>query len=140
MREFKFRLILEGKIVGYEKHSLAYHNGKKQIIAMHSPDNEEWWNTVHDPTKWIQHDDKEQYIGRKDKNSEAICEGDKIRLNFLKKSRTGIMKYADKWATFYIATENQYGAGIALTEIHSWYYSTEETEETECEIIGTIHD
>ncbi len=59
MRKIKFRLILEGKIVGYEKHGLAYHNGKKQIIAMHSSDNEEWWNTVHDPTKWIQHDDKE---------------------------------------------------------------------------------
>lgn len=58
MREIKFRLILDNKIAGYEKHGLAYHNGKKQIIAMHSSDNEEWWNTVHDPTKWIQHDDK----------------------------------------------------------------------------------
>ena len=78
-----------------------------------------------------------QYSGLKDKNGKEIYEGDIIHFFHLGTKRIGIIKYADKWASFYIGTKNKYKINIAVTSVHSWYYR-EEDENTLVEIIGNI--
>lgn len=82
-----------------------------------------------------------QYTGLKDKNGKEIFEGDIIKFHHIavNEYRQGVVKYGDKWATFYIATKNRHGVGIALDSVHQWYYK-ENDDGTECEIIGNIHE
>ena len=63
MREIKFRLIRDGKIVGYEKHS---NSGTPGIGIYHSRVNDdcedyEWVNVRVYLTAWIEHDTKEPF-------------------------------------------------------------------------------
>lgn len=79
MREIKFRLIKDGKIVGFERHILRkYCNDEpaRIVIQQSAIENGEWidihyflllYNTNHEGF-WIPQDDKEQYTGLKDKN------------------------------------------------------------------------
>ena len=72
MREIKFRLINDGKIVGYETHELDTPCGTMNIY--HNDMNIE---AVEDA--YVIHDSKDQFIGPKDKNGVEIYENDNIK-------------------------------------------------------------
>jgi len=73
-REIIFRLILGGKIVGYEKH--LCDDFSKHIYIYHSPNGNNWWSVETNSNYYILHDQKNQYIGQLDFNGYRIFEND----------------------------------------------------------------
>lgn len=77
MRDYKFRLINKGQIVGFERHILVSPaitpNDNYRVKIQHSRDGEYWLDIE---KMYIMHDDKEQYINRKDIKGIEIYEGD----------------------------------------------------------------
>lgn len=85
MRELKFRLIRDGKIVGYEKHTDG-------IICHSQPPPHNLWHSIsyiacectgymtNDPALhyWITHDSKDQFTGLEDKNDMDLYDNDII--------------------------------------------------------------
>lgn len=78
MKPRKFRLILNKKIVGYEKHSKGT---AKYAGIFHSKDGEEWVNIHICPSNYIEHDDKDQFIGFFTTSGEEIYENDTVKGN-----------------------------------------------------------
>lgn len=91
MREIKFRLIKDGKIVGYERHILNLQCGDNRqnvICIQHSRTGTEydsnvkdagWWCIWYDKNYFIDHDTKDQFTGLKDcKRTKEYPEGKEI--------------------------------------------------------------
>lgn len=80
MKEIKFRLVKDDKIVGYEKHT--QNKGGFQSSIFHSITNDnytgyEWSNITCVPARFIDCDFKEQYIDLKLKGKEVYV-GDRV--------------------------------------------------------------
>lgn len=79
MQTIKFRLIKDGKIVGYEEHRrLDDGMGHFNVFIYHSRTQHpmSWREIVSCPDEYLKHDDKDQYTGLNDKNEKEIYESD----------------------------------------------------------------
>lgn len=99
MREIKFRLTYHNKIVGYERHE--YNRENDHITILHNEYNIE---AVEDAE--IQHDNKDQFTGLKDKN---VWEDDVITFipidGSTEKRQTARVYYCEKRAAFCVKSK-----------------------------------
>ena len=80
----------------------------------------------------------EFFTGLRDKSGREIYEGDIVQTFLFGKKVVGVIKYSDRWGSFYFATKNDYGVGIAFKDVFEWCYDDE--GEILSEIIGNIHE
>ena len=128
MRELKFRLIREGKVVGYEKWYPG--QGKPTDVTSAEPcwlysKDGEYWN----PT-YIRHDSKDQFTGLKDRNDMELFEGDVIKKH--EGEYIGLTGYVEWCGTCCLGYRTQY-IGIGNSELIQVPWDT-------FEIIGTVHE
>ena len=75
MRDYKFKLLKDGKVVGYELHTVRF--GKFHIFhSVRNDENYKWLNVLHNPKWAIECDENRQYIGFVDSEDREIYEGD----------------------------------------------------------------
>jgi len=133
MREIKFRLIRDGKIVGYEKWYLGSWSEEEQMYRakpcwLYSKDNKKW-----NPT-YIFHDNKEQFTGLKDKNGKEIFEGNIVHfLDPESPSRPKVHKSIVQW----FQEGCSYECAIINSNKSCGLYKLAQNQ---IEVIGNIHD
>ena len=128
MRELKFRLIRDGKIVGYEKWYPG--QGKPTDVTSAEP----CWLYSKDGVYWnptyIRHDSKDQFTGLKDRNDMELFEGDVIKKH--EGEYMGLTGYVEWCGTCCLGYRTQY-IGIGNSELIQVPWDT-------FEIIGNIHE
>ena len=122
MRDIKFRLIKDRKIVGWELHKQETHFFQDLEIIKHSKDNKNWENILH-MGKWVSyilHNIKEQYIGKTDSEGIEICEGDIMEFYsaMVEKGTNPIKRVVVKWNKKYLRFENCFNGGKIIGNIH----------------------
>jgi hypothetical protein len=119
MRERCFRLLVSGKIVGYEWHELAPCGYIRSVFSL----NEDKSNSV----SRVPHDDKEDFTGEYDRNGARIWEGDIVQPY---DNSTHLPIYANCYIEYgkYSFSMNC----VKGTHTGCWYFEVERR--------GTIHD
>ncbi len=124
-RPIKFRLVKDGKVVGYERHFVTVN---KFIEIQHREVGEDWEDIIIecrsdiDCFSFIPHDAKEQFTGMVDKSGTEIYENDEITFW---KGRKGKVYMCVKQAGWGVKCGENYYALGALDNI---------------EIVGRIED
>ena len=138
MKKIKFRLIKDGKTVGYEKWYQGKRYGPDSAMAgyvaapcwLYSKDNKYWTKN------YLFHDNKDQFTGLKDKNGK----GKEIYASDILSPYDGFIKYFAYWDT----EQGQWWGRCIQTKTTKAYPQTlplyEILDKWHMEIIGTIHD
>lgn len=88
MKTIKFKLYLDGEFKGWEVHwVVAPAYGYE--ICHHFPDEPERGYPITDGAKYIRHDEKRQYTGKKDRNETEIYNKDFVQVRKRIKIRSG---------------------------------------------------
>ncbi len=133
MREIKFRLIKDGKVVGYEKHC-DFGDGAGFQIFHAKPGSKtcKAWHNILLGGRYIPHNSKDQFTSHKDKN---VCANDIITAKFLNEQIRGAVVFDERHLQWMIFTK---GAAITLTKaVTGTMYPL--CELAEIEKIGNIH-
>lgn len=114
--EILFRLILEGKVVGYERHHKRIAN--KSITVEHRRITEDFANICEDESVFIPHDRKDLWTQDEDKNGRKVFYRDRVIV-------CGKHEDVVDWACGCFIMRNQ-------IERYEWSYQTTES----IEVIG----
>lgn len=143
MHSIKFRLIEDGKVVGYERHIVCTGT----ISIQHQKVGEDIWHFIYPDFKyWISHNHKDRFTGLYDKKrtkeypeGQEICEGDIVRLFY------GIPPTHDTLVIEYADDEN-----VADISVSGWWMRNKrkngcssslcKTYENDLEVIGTVYE
>lgn len=90
MRDIKFRLILKGKIVGYER--LTQRGWEWMFLSLNPDSGERWTRGVIESSKYI----RNQYTCFKDRDNQELYEGDIIMFTLQDGTiEYGVIRFSD---------------------------------------------